>query len=113
MESQLKIIINHSYTGIAVKGLKHTAGIESRKNIIATEDAEVVDILKKAGGIIIAVTNTPELASWFETYNPLHGRTSNPYNTNFSAGGRYIKLQNTFLMPRVIGYFGDFFSLVA
>lgn len=67
--------------------MPHTAGIFSRKNIIANEHATVVSSMTNAGAIILAVTNTPEMCCWWETYNPLHGRTSNPYDSTRSAGG--------------------------
>lgn len=72
---------------LAVKGMKHTSGIHSRQHIIAANDAPVVALIRKAGAIPLAVTNTPEMCCWWETYNPLYGRTNNPYNTNHTPGG--------------------------
>lgn len=72
---------------LAVIGLPHTAGLHSRKNIVAVEDAPVVAAIRKAGAIPLAVTNTPELCCWWETFNSLYGRTHNPYNTTHTAGG--------------------------
>ena len=72
---------------LACKGLSHSAGLLDRKDIIASEDAKVVENLREAGAIPIAVTNCSELCLWFETDNYLYGRTNNPYDTSKIAGG--------------------------
>lgn len=71
----------------AVKGLRYTLGLLSRRQVKATEDAEVVTLLKEAGGILIGVTNIPELNMWCETRNNVYGETRNPYNTTRTVGG--------------------------
>jgi fatty acid amide hydrolase 2 len=71
----------------AVKGLHHTLGLMSRRNVKAVEDADVAILLKKAGGILIAVTNIPEFNLWVETRNNVYGQTLNPYNTTRTVGG--------------------------
>jgi fatty acid amide hydrolase 2 len=43
--------------------------------------------LLDAGGILLGLTNTSELALWFETENRLYGRTRNPYDLQRIAGG--------------------------
>lgn len=72
---------------IPFQGLIHSSGLEKRKHIIAEEDADVVSKLKQAGAIPIALTNVSELCMWWESANKVHGRTSNPYNTNRIVGG--------------------------
>ncbi|CAH0725761.1 unnamed protein product, partial [Brenthis ino] len=72
---------------IAVEGLHQTAGVVLRKNSIADKDAEVIKLLRDKGAIILGLTNVPELCMWYETYNKIHGRTNNPYNTNRIVGG--------------------------
>ena len=72
---------------LACKGLPHSAGLVDRKDAIATEDAIVVENLRKAGAIPIAVTNCSELCMWFETDNNVYGRTNNPHDTSKMAGG--------------------------
>ncbi|KDR24070.1 fatty-acid amide hydrolase 2-like isoform X2 [Zootermopsis nevadensis] len=71
----------------AVKGMHHTLGLVSRRNVKATEDADVVILLKKAGGILVAVTNIPEYNLWCESRNNVYGQTLNPYNTTRTVGG--------------------------
>lgn len=71
----------------AVQGVRQTLGLVSRRNVKATEDADVVILLKKAGGILIAVTNIPEYNLWCESRNNVYGQTLNPYNTTRTVGG--------------------------
>ncbi|KAK6629980.1 hypothetical protein RUM43_003801 [Polyplax serrata] len=72
---------------ISVKGLSCTAGIYSRKGMVAEEDADAIALMRKAGGIPLAVTNVSELCMWWESFNPIYGRTRNAYNTNHIVGG--------------------------
>jgi len=73
--------------GIAIKGLKQAVGIVARKDVRATEDAEVVALLRKAGAIPIGLTNIPESMAWWESVNKIHGRTRNPYHSQCHVGG--------------------------
>ncbi|XP_052743227.1 fatty-acid amide hydrolase 2-B-like [Bicyclus anynana] len=72
---------------IGVKGLRMAVGVTRRKNIIADKDADVIQLLKNSGAIIMGLTNVPELCMWYETHNHLYGRTLNPYNTTRIVGG--------------------------
>ncbi|GLG94641.1 Glutamyl-tRNA(Gln) amidotransferase subunit A, mitochondrial [Gryllus bimaculatus] len=71
----------------ACKGVLHTLGIQARKDVRADEDSEVVARLKAAGGILLGVTNIPEINMWCESRNMLHGQTNNPYDTRRTVGG--------------------------
>ena len=53
----------------------------------ATENADVVTRIRKAGGIPLLVSNTPELCLWWHTFNKITGITKNPYDTRRTAGG--------------------------
>ncbi|WP_339178931.1 amidase [Oceanobacillus sp. FSL W7-1293] len=70
-----------------VKGMKTTAGLEHRQDLIYQEDAEVVQQLKQEGAIILGKTNTPALCFCQETDNKLYGRTNNPWDVTKTAGG--------------------------
>ncbi len=70
-----------------VAGLRTTFGSALFANHIPTEDALVVQRLKKAGAIIIGKTNCPEFAAGGNTFNEVFGRTRNPWNPKLSAGG--------------------------
>ncbi|XP_078132397.1 fatty-acid amide hydrolase 2-B [Sander vitreus] len=71
----------------ALQGMPYTSGMVSRRGVVATVDAPVVALLKRAGAIPIGVTNTSELCMWFESHNHLHGITNNPYDLERIPGG--------------------------
>src|SRR5260370_22118312 len=56
-------------------------------NIIRAGEAPVVGNLKKAGAIVIGLTNTPEFSFRGFTDNPLHGLTLNPWDPDITCGG--------------------------
>jgi Asp-tRNA(Asn)/Glu-tRNA(Gln) amidotransferase A subunit family amidase len=71
----------------AAAGLPHTSGSPIYKDRIATTDALFVKRIKDAGAIIIGKTNTPEFGLGSQTYNPVWGTTTTPYDTSRTAGG--------------------------
>lgn len=72
---------------IDVAGLRCETGTRLRAGRIAPADATLVTRLKKAGAIILGVTNTPEMLMAYETDNLLYGRTNNPWDLSRTAGG--------------------------
>jgi len=62
-------------------------GVPAFAELIASEDAPLVANLRRAGGIIVGRTNTPEFSMRATTDNPLRGRTRNPWHADASAGG--------------------------
>ena len=58
---------------IDVAGHANSNGVVGLKDAIATDDAPVVANLRKAGAIVIGLTNTPEFSMRAFTDNPLHG----------------------------------------
>lgn len=72
---------------IPVAGMPHTGGLASRRGFRASVDAVAVQRLRDAGALVVAVTNTAELCLGIESYNPLYGRTRNPYDPTRVAGG--------------------------
>jgi Asp-tRNA(Asn)/Glu-tRNA(Gln) amidotransferase A subunit family amidase len=74
-------------SSIEVAGMRCEAGTKLRAGYIASQDAPLVQRLKNAGGIVLGVTNTPELLLAWETDNLLYGRTSNPWDLSRTAGG--------------------------
>ena len=72
---------------IDVAGWPVPAGSLLRKEYIPQRDAPLVSRLKAAGAILLGNTNTPEFLMAYETNNLLKGRTSNPWNLDYSAGG--------------------------
>src|SRR5277367_3512652 len=74
-------------SSISVAGMPCEAGTCLRAGFIAKEDAPLVARLRKAGAIILGVTNTPEILMAWETDNLLYGRTNNPWDLDRTAGG--------------------------
>ncbi len=70
-----------------VQGMSWTSGHVGREHVRAEQDAVTVDRLKKAGAIVLGVTNVSELCMWLETNNRVYGRTNNPYNPDRIVGG--------------------------
>lgn len=68
-------------------GLVSTWGTPGRRGFVPAEDATAVARLRAAGAIVLGKTNTPELTLGFESVNPIHGRTSNPYDRSRTPGG--------------------------
>jgi len=72
---------------IDTAGLRTTSGSRIRSQNVPSNDAAAVARLKAAGAIVLGKTNVPEMAIPYETDNPLFGRTSNPYDLDYTAGG--------------------------
>jgi Asp-tRNA(Asn)/Glu-tRNA(Gln) amidotransferase A subunit family amidase len=72
---------------IDVAGWQCAAGSLLRKDNEPKSDAVLVQRLRKAGAILLGNTNTPEYLMAYETDNRLSGKTSNPWNTDYSSGG--------------------------
>lgn len=72
---------------ISVKGMSNGAGSLQAKDKIGEEDADIVKAVKKAGAIVMLVSNTPELCLNWETSNKVTGITCNPYDTRRTCGG--------------------------
>ena len=67
---------------IAVKDAPMTAGSQVLAGYVSPDDATVVELLRKAGAILIGKTNTHEFA--YGTYTP---QTYNPWDKSRVAGG--------------------------
>jgi amidase len=68
-------------------GLPTTWGYEEQRNSHAREDALPVQRLTAAGAVVFGKTNVPvSLADW-QSYNPVYGATSNPWNLAHTPGG--------------------------
>lgn len=72
---------------IEVAGLRCESGSKLRQGLIATRDAPLVSRLRRAGAIILGVTNSPELLMAWETDNVLYGRTNSPWDLEHTPGG--------------------------
>jgi len=72
---------------IDVVGWPCAAGSLLRKNHKPSGDAALVQRLRRAGAILLGNTSAPEFLMAYETDNLLTGKTSNPWNPIYSAGG--------------------------
>ncbi|XXG95131.1 hypothetical protein Hte_001391 [Hypoxylon texense] len=70
-----------------VRGYDTTLGYVSRAFHPASEDAVLVQMLKKLGAVVLAKTNLPQSIMWCETENPLWGLTTNPLSSEYTPGG--------------------------
>ena len=69
------------------RGLRSTAGYLPLAENIPQQDAAAVVRLRDAGAIILGKSNTPPIASDFQTDNPIFGRTNNPWDPTRTSGG--------------------------
>lgn len=69
------------------EGRPNPNGVPAQMGLIAPSDSPVVRNLKKAGAIVLGLTNTPEFSFRGFTDNPLHGLTLNPWDDGITCGG--------------------------
>jgi aspartyl-tRNA(Asn)/glutamyl-tRNA(Gln) amidotransferase subunit A len=69
------------------KGIRTTSGSKFFTDNIPTEDAFVVQKIKKAGGKIVGKTNTHEIALGVTNNNPHFGACKNPWDITRTPGG--------------------------
>jgi amidase len=78
---------------VPIKDLSDVAGVRSTQgslifaNRIAPTSNVMVTHLEENGGIVYAMSNTPEFGAGANTFNEVFGRTLNPWNTSRSAAG--------------------------
>ena len=72
---------------VDVQGQANSNGVVGLKDLIAPSDSPVAANFRKAGAIIIGLTNTPEFSLRAFTSNELHGLTTNPWDPAITCGG--------------------------
>jgi amidase len=70
-----------------VKGFKTTEGSPLYSGRVAQKDDQMVARLRAAGALFIGKTNTPEFGLGSNTFNPVYGKTKNPYDLSKTCGG--------------------------
>lgn len=70
-----------------VAGLPTSWGMEHWKDWTAPVDGVGIARLKAAGAIILGKTNVPPMLADFQSDNPVHGRTNNPWDLGRTPGG--------------------------
>ncbi|OGE54867.1 hypothetical protein PENARI_c005G10906 [Penicillium arizonense] len=70
-----------------VQGVDSSIGLSALAFKAAKENAPLVDLLESLGAVIIAKTNIPQTLATLDSCNHLFGRTLNPLNRQWTAGG--------------------------
>jgi amidase len=70
-----------------VAGMRITFGWPLARNNVPREDAFAVGRLRGAGAIVLGITNAPLGSYDWQCWNPLHGRTRNPWDPARTPGG--------------------------
>jgi fatty acid amide hydrolase len=68
-------------------GTPSCIGLERLRNEFLPADGTLVGRLRRAGGIVLAKTNIPQIMIWHECDNPVYGRTNNPWDLGRTPGG--------------------------
>jgi amidase len=68
-------------------GITTTSGSSTLAEHVPEVDADAVQAIKGAGGIVYGKTNVPLFAGDHQTYNEVYGLTRNPWDLERSAGG--------------------------
>lgn len=69
------------------QGLLTTYGSPRAHNYVPQADMPMVARLRRAGAIVLAKTNVPELGAGGNSRNPVWGATGNPFDPSLIAGG--------------------------
>src|SRR6267142_3141059 len=72
---------------VDVAGVLSTQGSPSYAKHIPAKSDVLVEHLEAEGGIVYAMSNTPEFGAGANTFNEVFGATRNPWNTSRSAAG--------------------------
>jgi amidase len=70
-----------------VKGYTSNEGCETLKDFMADADAPPVELMRRAGAVVLARTNMPDLGLRINTESSLYGATHNPWKRGYTAGG--------------------------
>jgi amidase len=69
------------------QGIRTTFGSPIYADYVPSFDTEIVRRMKVAGSICLGKTNTPEFGAGSQTFNPVFGKTRNPYDLTKTCGG--------------------------
>jgi amidase len=70
-----------------VAGMPATCGFPELADHVPASDAEPVALLRQAGAIPFGKTNVPFAAADHQSFNPVYGTTSNPWDLSRTPGG--------------------------
>lgn len=69
------------------QGIRTTFGSPLFADYVPTIDTEIVRRMKAAGCVCVGKSNTPEFGAGSQTFNPVFGKTRNPYDLTKTCGG--------------------------
>ncbi len=72
---------------LEMDGLPNTGGLMALKDRKGVREATVVSRIRRAGAIVMGLTNVPEGGLWMEADSKVYGRTNNPRDVSRSPGG--------------------------
>ena len=72
---------------VSTKGIRTTFGSPIFADNVPDFDALIVERIRDAGAIVIGKTNTPEFGAGSQTFNPVFGKTRNPWDPSRTCGG--------------------------
>jgi amidase len=70
-----------------VAGLPTTAGVPDWSGFVSQHDAPAVARMRAAGAVLLGKTNVPPMLADWQSANPIHGRTNNPWDLGRTPGG--------------------------
>ena len=70
-----------------VAGVRSTHGSPIYAEHVPERSDHVVERIEERGGVVYAKSNTPEFGAGASTFNPVFGRTHNPWNLSRSVAG--------------------------
>ena len=71
----------------AYRGSPNAWGLPSLKDANSPRTAVAVERLESAGAIVVGKTNVPVMLGDWQSYNPIHGTTNNPWDLTRTPGG--------------------------
>src|SRR5262245_39308528 len=71
----------------AYRGSPNSWGFPALEDAKSPRTAVAVDRLESAGAIVVGKTNVPVMLGDWQTYNPIHGTTNNPWDVSRTPGG--------------------------
>ena len=72
---------------VPTKGIRTTFGSPIFADNVPDFDALIVERIRGAGAVVIGKTNTPEFGAGSQTFNPVFGKTRNPWDPTRTCGG--------------------------
>src|SRR5688572_4130161 len=71
----------------AYRGTPNTWGLPALEQAKSPRTAVAIERLESAGAIVVGKTNVPVMLADWQSYNPLHGTTNNPWDLSRTPGG--------------------------